>query len=246
MYGSSANLVISTGRGVNGYTLDNVSTRELPFLQLFPHISDGARFAGNRRVYSHPPQHSHSLPRQDLLVQRGQRSLLPRVRLSLALPPLLVLTPPFFANRPVTKYLESIKYPSNGKPYSARYIGSMVADVHRTLLYGGIFGYPEDKKSKSGKLRLLYEGFPMAYLIEQVRRLSLSLCRSSQIADSFRRPVESRRRAGNASWTLFLPASISASLSSSDQRRMSRTCSSSTLETVSEGFEAPWVSKGRA
>lgn len=44
----------------------------------------------------------------------------------------------------------------------------MVADVHRTLLYGGIFGYPDDKKSKSGKLRLLYEAFPMAFLTEQV------------------------------------------------------------------------------
>jgi fructose-1,6-bisphosphatase I len=43
----------------------------------------------------------------------------------------------------------------------------MVADVHRTLLYGGIFGYPDDKKSKSGKLRLLYEAFPMAFLTEQ-------------------------------------------------------------------------------
>lgn len=45
----------------------------------------------------------------------------------------------------------------------------MVADVHRTLLYGGIFGYPDDKKTKSGKLRLLYEAFPMALLTEQVR-----------------------------------------------------------------------------
>ena len=44
----------------------------------------------------------------------------------------------------------------------------MVADVHRTLLYGGIFGYPDDKKSKDGKLRMLYEAFPMAYLTEQV------------------------------------------------------------------------------
>ena len=44
----------------------------------------------------------------------------------------------------------------------------MVADVHRTLLYGGIFGYPDDKKSKKGKLRLLYEAFPMAFLTEQV------------------------------------------------------------------------------
>lgn len=48
----------------------------------------------------------------------------------------------------------------------------MVADVHRTLLYGGIFGYPDDKKSKNGKLRLLYEGFPMAYLVEQAGGLA--------------------------------------------------------------------------
>ncbi|GMI38583.1 hypothetical protein TeGR_g5592, partial [Tetraparma gracilis] len=53
------------------------------------------------------------------------------------------------------------------KGYSARYVGSMVADVHRTLLYGGVFLYPADKKSKKGKLRILYEGFPMAMLIEQ-------------------------------------------------------------------------------
>ncbi len=70
---------------------------------------------------------------------------------------------------PVNAYLKSIKYPAPPKtPYSARYIGSMVADVHRTFLYGGIFGYPDDKKSKSGKLRLLYEAFPMAFLTEQV------------------------------------------------------------------------------
>lgn len=56
--------------------------------------------------------------------------------------------------------------PSGGSAYSARYVGSMVADVHRTLMYGGIFLYPADKKSKDGKLRLLYEGFPMAYLCE--------------------------------------------------------------------------------
>mmetsp|Transcript_42808 Transcript_42808/g.105164 ORF Transcript_42808/g.105164 Transcript_42808/m.105164 type:complete len:89 (+) Transcript_42808:62-328(+) len=42
----------------------------------------------------------------------------------------------------------------------------MVTDVHRTLMYGGIFMYPGDKKSKSGKLRLLYEGNPMAMLCE--------------------------------------------------------------------------------
>jgi len=52
------------------------------------------------------------------------------------------------------------------KPYTHRYIGSMVADVHRTMLYGGIFFYPADRKNKSGKLRLLYECSPMAYLVE--------------------------------------------------------------------------------
>jgi fructose-1,6-bisphosphatase I len=74
---------------------------------------------------------------------------------------------------PTNEYLNSIKFPSNNKPYSARYIGSMVADVHRTLLYGGIFGYPDDKKSKDGKLRMLYEAFPMSFLIEQVGLLFL-------------------------------------------------------------------------
>jgi fructose-1,6-bisphosphatase I len=53
------------------------------------------------------------------------------------------------------------------KAYSLRYIGSMVADVHRTLLYGGVFLYPSDIKSNRGKLRLLYEANPMSMVIEQ-------------------------------------------------------------------------------
>ncbi len=52
-------------------------------------------------------------------------------------------------------------------PYGARYVGSLVADAHRTLLKGGIFAYPADTKSKNGKLRLLYEANPMAFLFEQ-------------------------------------------------------------------------------
>jgi len=65
-------------------------------------------------------------------------------------------------------YFESLKYPKTegGKPYSARYIGSMVADAYRTLLYGGIFAYPADKKSPKGKLRILYECAPMALVME--------------------------------------------------------------------------------
>ena len=53
------------------------------------------------------------------------------------------------------------------KAYSLRYIGSMVADVHRTLLYGGVFLYPADVKSHKGKLRLLYEANPMSFVVEQ-------------------------------------------------------------------------------
>jgi len=58
--------------------------------------------------------------------------------------------------------------------YSSRYIGSMVGDTHRTLLYGGIFGYPADRNHPQGKLRLLYEAAPMAFLVEQAGGLALS------------------------------------------------------------------------
>ena len=55
----------------------------------------------------------------------------------------------------------------NPKPFSSRYIGSLVADFHRTLLYGGIFMYPADSKNPRGKLRLLYEANPLAFIAEQ-------------------------------------------------------------------------------
>jgi len=67
----------------------------------------------------------------------------------------------------VKEYVESKKTPVNGKPYGARYIGSMVADVHRTLKYGGIFMYPGTKVAPNGKLRLLYECNPMSYIMVQ-------------------------------------------------------------------------------
>lgn len=129
MYGSSANLVLSTGSGVNGYTLDAALGE---FILTHPDIKVPPRgkiysFNEGNSMYFHPP---------------------------------------------VTSYLNAIKFPKTGTPYSARYIGSMVADVHRTLLYGGIFGYPDDKKSKSGKLRMLYEAFPMAFLTEQAGGLA--------------------------------------------------------------------------
>lgn len=124
MYGSSANFVLSTGNGVNGYTLD-AGVGE--FILTHPDI----KIPNRGKIYS---------------FNEGNA---------------------MFFHKPVNDYLQSIKFPANGKPYSARYIGSMVADVHRTFLYGGIFGYPGDKKTKTGKLRMLYEAFPMAFLTEQ-------------------------------------------------------------------------------
>jgi len=61
---------------------------------------------------------------------------------------------------------------ASGKSFSSRYIGSMVGDVHRTLLYGGVFGYPGDTKNPNGKLRLLYEGAPMSFIMEQAGGMS--------------------------------------------------------------------------
>lgn len=55
----------------------------------------------------------------------------------------------------------------DGRPYTARYVGSFVADLHRTLLDGGIFLYPGDVKKPEGKLRLLYEVFPLSFVVEQ-------------------------------------------------------------------------------
>ncbi len=69
----------------------------------------------------------------------------------------------------LNEYLDFVKRESSGGdyPYKLRYIGSAVADFHRTLLYGGLFMYPMDKKNPNGKLRLLYEASPLAFLVEQ-------------------------------------------------------------------------------
>ncbi len=64
--------------------------------------------------------------------------------------------PPFARSwdKPVQDYMLSLKDPAQwgGKPYSARYIGSLVGDFHRTLLYGGIYGYPADTKARAQSL----------------------------------------------------------------------------------------------
>lgn len=125
MYGASSHLMLTTGQGVNEFTLD---TQLGEFILTHPSLN----IPPTRPIYS---------------VNEGNSYYWPEY---------------------IKQYIEDLKKPQeNGKPYSARYIGSMVADIHRTLLYGGIFSYPGDSKLKNGKLRILYECFPMAMLMEQ-------------------------------------------------------------------------------
>ena len=128
VYGSSTMLVMSTGNGVHGFTLDP-SVGE--FLESHPDI----RIPEKGKTYS---------------INEGNY--------------------PYWTTG-VRKYIDFLKEKDkeSGRPYSGRYIGSMVADMHRTLLKGGIFMYPADKKDPkkpSGKLRLLYECAPFAFLVE--------------------------------------------------------------------------------
>ena len=65
------------------------------------------------------------------------------------------------------RFLSRLREGVGGRSYSSRYVGSLVADFHRTLLKGGIFLYPPTQKHPTGKLRLMYEANPMAFLAEQ-------------------------------------------------------------------------------
>ena len=69
----------------------------------------------------------------------------------------------------VQKYLRWLQGLEGNSNYtlSERYIGSLVSDIHRNLLKGGIFMYPAENSKSEGKIRLLYEAAPLAYLIEQ-------------------------------------------------------------------------------
>lgn len=78
------------------------------------------------------------------------------------------------------KYLDGLKKDE----YRTRYIACMVADVHRILLQGGIFIYPQNKKDKNGKLRLIYEVNPMSYIIEQAGGKSVGLDNKSPLVFS--------------------------------------------------------------
>ncbi len=67
----------------------------------------------------------------------------------------------------VKDYLKYCQLEEGDRPYTSRYIGSLVSDIHRNMIKGGIYIYPTSSKSPSGKLRLLYECNPMAFIVEQ-------------------------------------------------------------------------------
>jgi fructose-1,6-bisphosphatase I len=72
------------------------------------------------------------------------------------------------------EYVGKLRSGALGRQYSSRYIGSLVADFHRTLLKGGVFLYPPTKDQPGGKLRLLYEANPLAFIAEQAGGMASS------------------------------------------------------------------------
>ncbi len=81
----------------------------------------------------------------------------------------------------VKDYLKYCQEEKDDRPYSARYIGSLVSDFHRNMIKGGIYMYPTSSKAPQGKLRLLYENNPMAFLAEQA---------GGKASDGYRRILE--------------------------------------------------------
>jgi fructose-1,6-bisphosphatase I len=67
----------------------------------------------------------------------------------------------------VKDYIKYCQKEEEDRPYTSRYIGSLVSDIHRNIIKGGIYMYPKSSKANNGKLRLLYECNPMAFIAEQ-------------------------------------------------------------------------------
>jgi fructose-1,6-bisphosphatase I len=126
IYGTSTMLVYTTGKGVNGFTLDQ-SIGE--FCLSHPDMKipkTGIIYSINEGYYVHFPQ--------------GVKSYI--------------------------KYCQ-VEDEATHRPYSSRYVGSMIADLHRSMIKGGIFIYPVTAATPGGKLRLVYECNPMSFVIEQ-------------------------------------------------------------------------------
>lgn len=134
LYGSSTMLVLTTGNGVNGFTLD----REVGEFYL-----------------THPGMQVAADTHEFAINTSNQRHW----------------------EAPVQRYVEEALKGKDGpraKDFNMRWVASMVAEVHRILIRGGLFMYPQDSKlkDKGGKLRLLYEANPMSMIIEQAGGLS--------------------------------------------------------------------------
>ncbi|HEX8378365.1 MAG TPA: class 1 fructose-bisphosphatase [Pedobacter sp.] len=126
VYGSSTMLVYTTGKGVNGFTLD-------PSIGEFCLSHPDLKIPKDGYIYS---------------INEGNYSNIP------------------IGVKKYIKYCQEEDRSTN-RPYTSRYIGSMIADMHRNMIKGGIFLYPPTSSSPKGKLRLVYECNPMAYIIEQ-------------------------------------------------------------------------------
>lgn len=126
LYGPSTMLVLSTGDGVHGFTLD-------------PGVGEF--------LLSHP---NMKMPEQGFIysVNDGYHRYWDD------------------AAKEAVNWFRTVDT-IDGKPYSARYVGALVADFHRTLLRGGIYMYPAEKRKPDGKLRLMCEANPLAFLAEQ-------------------------------------------------------------------------------
>jgi fructose-1,6-bisphosphatase I len=132
LYGSSTMLVYTTGKGVNGFTLDPSSGE---FCLSHPDM----KMPENGRIYA---------------MNEGNVNI---------------------CESGIKKYIETYcqqTLPGASRPYSGRYIGSLVADFHRNLIKGGIYIYPNTITDPEGKLRLLYECNPLAFIAEQAGGLA--------------------------------------------------------------------------
>lgn len=131
VYGSSTMLVYTTGKGVNGFTLE-------PSIGTFQLSHPNMKMPENGKIYS---------------VNTGNYLKFPQ------------------GVKDYIDYCQDVDAETN-RPYTGRYIGSLVSDFHRNLLKGGIYFYPEGTNAPKGKLRLLYECNPLAFLAEQAGGLA--------------------------------------------------------------------------
>lgn len=138
IYGTSTMLVYTTGRGVNGFTLN-------PALGSWYLSHPDMKFPETGNIYS---------------INEGNYVHFPQG---------------------VKDYIKYCQEEKEDRPYTSRYIGSMVSDIHRNMIKGGIFIYPKSSKASNGKLRLLYECNPMGFIVEQA---------GGKATDGFRRILE--------------------------------------------------------